>query len=444
MKSQRLWATGSLFFVLLFFSNTNAEEAWTLHKCVDYAIHNNPDLHAAEARINSARYDLDFQRTLFYPHLDFHSSTGYMVGSPISPYAIVRGITEEGLRSKNVAGGYILGFLGVNIPIVKEGAFFAQNAPSVNIATQQVAIDKNIYETKKNEIIFGVSTSFLNLLKNEEDIKAAEEHVKALKTYHKLISSKFKEALVSKNELLGAEAKLAEGEKELQTYQNTSLALAADLSIKMGMEQPKSIATSDEGFVPPGLSPVETFIQDALTNRAEIGVQQLRVSRAREDVRRAQSERYPSVEITSNVGAGNDYGSRTNSLWIAEIHTSVPIFDFGGISSKIKSREAKVTEEEKLLASLRGNITQEVVTAYTNICNAKADIAAKEKVVEHASENAKFFRARFEQNLAPVSALLEAEYLLYFSEKALADAKYNLRAGYLQLIKAIDYRTLFS
>jgi outer membrane protein len=441
MKLLAACAIAGLLLLLLSCPDNGAEDVWTLRKCVDYAIHNNPDLQAAETRIAMSRYQLDFQKTTFLPHLDFNSGTGYLVGAPVSPWAVVRGITEEGLRSKNVSGGYILGMLDLNIPILKEGAFFAQNAPSINIASQQVSIDKNAYETKKNEIIYGVSASFLSLLKNGEDIKVAQDHVKALKASHNLILSKFKEGLVSKNELLTAEARLAEGEKDLQTYQNMGFLLATELCTKMGLERLKAITASDEGFVPPVLTPMENCINDALTNRAEIAAQELRVSQAREELRRTERERYPNLEITSNAGVGNDYGTHTNPLWMAGIRTSVPIFDFGGIGAKIKSRQAKVTEEEKLLVSLRGNVTQEVVTAYTNISNAKADIVSKEKMVEQSTENAKLARARFEQNLVPLSTVLEAEYILYASQKALAEAKYNLRAGYLLLVKAIDYRT---
>ena len=442
MKALRRLAIAFFLFHFLFAFDSYAQETWSLRKCVDYAILNNPELQAAERRINSSRYGLDFQRSQFFPRLDFHSSTGYLTGEPISPWAVVRGVTDEQILARNSSGDYLIGYLGLSIPVVKEGAFLAQNAPSINMANQQVSIDRNTYETKKNEVIYAVSTSYLNLMKNKEDVKVAEEHVKALKAYQTLIQSKYREGFLSKNELLKTQVKLEEAEKELKVYRNASYLLSADLSIKMGMDRPKSIATSDDGFIPPTLAPVDEFINEALANRAEIVVQQLRVSQAKEDLRRAQNERYPSVEIASSVGVGNDYGSRTNSLWWAEVRASLPLFDFGGISSKIKSRQEKVAEEEKLLLSMSGGIAQEVVSAYTGISNAKPDIDLKEKMVEQSAENAKLYRARFEQNLAPLSSLLEAEYLLHSDLKALAEARYNLRTGYLQLIKAVDYRKL--
>jgi outer membrane protein len=426
----------SVLVIFLGLGNGQAQEPWTLHKCIDYAMENNPELQAAEARIESSGHSLDFQKSQFLPHFDLNSSAGALSGTPTSPYAVIKGVTEEGIRAKDVSGGYVYGGVEVNIPVVKEGTWFAQNAPSINMAAQQVSVDKHVYAAKRSEIAYAVSTAFLALLRNYEDTRVATEHLKSLKSSYNLTLSKFKEGLLEKNQLLIAETNLATGDKELTTYQNMTRVLMTDLSVKMGLEPMKSITVTGEDFVPPSLSQLDQLIRDALTNRPEIVAQQTRVALAREDLRRAQSERYPKLEITSSYGVANDYGSHTNSLWIAGLRSNVPIFDFGGISSKIKSLQAKVTEEEKRLASLKGTTAQEVVAAYASIGNTKSDITVKEKMVEQAAENAKLVKARFDQNLASLSAVLEAEYVLYANQKALTESKYNLRGSYLQLLIA--------
>jgi outer membrane protein len=434
VRAIRIFA--GVLFIFFVFGDGQAQEPWTLQKCIDYAMANNPELQAAEARIEASGHGLDFQKSQFLPRFDLNTSTGALSGAPTSPYAVIKGLTEEGIRVKDVSGGYVYGGVEVNIPIVKEGAWFARNAPSINMAAQQVSVDKNVYAAKKSEIAYAVSTSFLALLKNYEDTKVAAEHLKSLKSNYSLTLSKFKEGLLAKNQLLIAETNLAAGDRELTTYQNMTRVLMTDLSVKMGLEPMKSITVTGDNFMPPFLSPLDQLIRDALTNRPEIVAQQTRVALAREDLRRAESERYPKLEITSSYGVANDYGSHNNSLWIAGLRSNVPIFDFGGISSKIKSLQAKVTEEEKLLASLKGTTAQEVVAAYTSIGNTKSDITVKEKMVEQAAENAKLVKARFDQNLAPLSAVLEAEYVLYANQKALTESKYNLRGNYLQLLIA--------
>jgi outer membrane protein TolC len=204
----------------------------------------------------------------------------------------------------------------------------------------------------------------------------------------------------------------------------------------MGLEPTKHITISPDDFNPPELPTADKLISIALSNRPEVGSQEMRVSSAKEDQRKAESERYPNVDFNSSYGVINDYGSRLNKMWTSALQLNMTIFDFGAIRSKIKSQEAKVAEEEKLLHAIKGSVAQEVIKAITSINNAGSEITLREKTVEQTTENARLMRAQFEQNLIPLSSVLEAEYALYEEQKALAQAKYDLRAGYLQLVKA--------
>jgi outer membrane protein TolC len=429
-----------IFLKVLFFFflcvEANAEESWNLQRCVDYAVQNNPDLQAAEAKIKVSTYSFDYQKKLFLPRLDLNGSTGYLTGEPTSPFAVIGGVTEEGLRSKNVSGEYVSGALTLSVPVFKEGVLFAKNAPTINMASNQVLIDKKNYEAKKNEIVFDVSTAFFNLLKINENIKAAGEHIKSLEETYKLAGSKYKEGLISKNELLKTEVGLASGEKELSSSRNLSQLYSSDLSFKMGLESTKHITISPEDFKLPNLPPADKLVSIALANRPEVGSQEMRVSLAKEDQRKAESERYPNVDFNSSYGLINDYGSRVNQMWTSALVLNMPIFDFGAVRSKIKSQEAKSAEEEKLLHAIKGSVALEVIKAITSIDNARSEITLREKTVEQTTENARLMRAQFEQNLIPLSSVLEAEYALYEEQKALAQAKYDLTAGYLQMVKA--------
>jgi outer membrane protein len=419
-------------------------DLWSLQRCIDYAIQNNPDLQSSEAKIKVSTYHYDSQTGLFFPQLDLNVSTGYLAGKPISPFAILGGITEQGLRSKNVIGQYISASPSLNVPILREGVLFARNAPSLNIASDQILIDKSMYEAKKNELTYGIGRTFLNVLKNKEESGAAEEHVKYLKYVHTIALSKYNESLISKNDLLMSEVKLASGEKELTTARNSSKLFAAELSTKMGLEPMKGIPLSVEDFTLPPLPPLEELIETALLSRHEIKAQELQITVVKEQERQAKSQKYPNIDLISTYALANDYGSRLNSLWEASLQLSVPIFDFDVIKSKVMSQGAKVTEEEKRLQSIKADIAQEVIEAFTNIENTKAEITLNEKMIEQSRENVRLMKAQFGQNLTPLSSLLEAEYTLYAQQKALSQAKYNLRNAYLELSKATGSKLTYS
>ncbi|TAL74372.1 MAG: TolC family protein [Bacteroidetes bacterium] len=426
----------SFLFFFLLFVEANAEDLWNLQGCIDYAVQNNPELQAAEANIKVSTYGLDYQKKLFFPRLDLNTSTGFLEGEPTSSFAVIRGVTEEGISSRNISGQYISAALTLSIPVFREGVLFSNNAPSINKVASQILLDKSSYEAKKNELAYNTGTSFFNLLKNKEDIKTSEEQLKYSKLYNEIARAKYKEELISKNDLLLSEVKLASAEKELTTYRNLTQVLMADLSIKMGLDPAKPITISEDDFILPVLLPLDKLFDIAISSRHEIKEQEMRISMANEEQRLSKSQRYPDISIVSSYSVANDYGSHENSLWNGMLQLNMPVFDFGAITSKIKSQEAKVAVEEKLLLSIKGNIIQKVITAFININNAMSEIALKEKTVEQSMENTRLVKAQFEQNLLPLSSVLDAEYILYANKKALSEARYNLRLAYLELLRA--------
>jgi len=444
MKSRLILLSAFCCICFLPASNAFADDLWTLKTCIAYAVENNPDLQASKTRISISTYDFDYQHALFLPHLDFVAATGYLTGEPTSSFAVVRDITNEGDRSSNVSGQYISGSLTLSVPLLREGVFFARNAPALNIAASQITEDKGRYEAKKSQIIYEIGVSFFSLLKNMEDIRIAEEHLKSLRLNYETAQSKYREDLLSKNELLVLEVKLAEGEKELVTAVNSSRRLNAELSLKLGLEPTKKIAVSDENFFFAPVLSLDELLDIALANRQEMKIKESQVWKAKEEELLAKSKIYPNIDFVSSYSVANDYGSRSNSLFTSTVQLSMPLFDSGATKSKVASRQLRVAEEQNLLLATKHTIEREVIISVINIQDISALIALQEKIVAQHKEESRLMKGKFEQNLVPLSAVLEAEYSLHDSQKALAQQKYDLRLGYMQLAKALGSNTVLS
>lgn len=441
---RRLALVCCLVITLFIFAGAlHADDAWTLRRCIEYAVENNPDLLAARAKISTSAYNFDYQTKLFSPRLDLNVSTGHLNGASTSPFAVVKGITEEWLKNKSAAGEYKSAALTLNAPIFKEGVLFGENSPSVKMASEQVSVDKYAYEAKKNEIIYNLTSAFFSLLKNNEDIKAAREHLKSLESDYMLALAKFREGLISKNDLLISEVKIASGRKDLQTYRNLSLQIMANLAVTMGLNpSDHEITISNERFSHPEVNSLEHLISKALESRPEIAAQKEMVLMAKENLRLAESLRYPAVDLVSTYTTASDYSSNSSSMWLSVLQLNMPLLDFGAIKAKIKSQEAAVTEAEKALVSLKNAVSQEVVNVYASIDNTRLDIGLKEKILEQTGENARLVREQFKQGIVSISDLLAAESALYDAQKSLSQAGYDLSIYYQQLFKATGEKIL--
>lgn len=427
----------SLLFWIFIAVDATGEELWTLQKCIEHALEHNPDLQAAKARVEASAEDVDAQRRSFRPRLDLEATAGYYDGNPLTPFAVVGGQTEEGVRARHISSGYVYAAPVIRIPVLREGTWFGLNSPSVQAASQQLSVDRSTLEAQKNEIILNVSTAFWNVLKNLQDIRAAEEHMKSLRLDYEIASSKFKEHLVSKSDLLMAEVRLATGQKDLAVFKNLATTLMAELRFHLGLEPTAPIALAEESWTTPQLASLEDLLAQAMGNRPEIKAQQTRVALAEQERRRGAAQRYPVLSVTSSYGVAFDAESESNRLWSTALECTVPLFDFGAASSQIRTLEARVAEAQKTLQSLRNAVAREVLAAYTGIQNQAAEIALQEKRLEQSTENAQVVRGRFQQNLLPLSTLLEAEYTVYDNQKRLAQARCDLWARHLELARAV-------
>ena len=203
-------------------------------------------LQAAGFGIKASSYELDFQKKQFLPRIDFGISTGYLDGESTSPFATVRGSTEDGVLNNDVSDQYISSSISLSIPVIKEGVFSAENAPSLSIARYQLLLNERSYEDYKNQLTYEVGISYVNLLKNKEGIRNAEEHLKFLEHVHETALSKYKSDMISKNELLRSGIKLESRKIGLEIAKNETRIYMAELSIKMGLDPAKKISISDD------------------------------------------------------------------------------------------------------------------------------------------------------------------------------------------------------
>ena len=155
------------------------------------------------------------------------------------------------------------------------------------------------------------------------------------------------------------------------------------------------------------------LINIALSKPNELMTQEITLSLSKEKLRRSENKKYPVLDFVTSYNMSNDYSSNSNTMWIAKLQLTMPLFDFGAVDSKIRSHRARTSKEAKQFLFLKQRIKQQVIKAYMHKKNTDARIILKKKMVEQFTENAKLVRARYEENLDPLDSALEAEYKLY-------------------------------
>jgi outer membrane protein len=407
-----------------------------LMTCIQLALSRHPDLQVGEARRLAAHSKIAFEKAQWKPQLDLNGEAGYLTGRAVSPFALLSGVTEEGVRQRHVSGGYYIGSVSVNVPIVKEGKIFGVNSPSIQGAHLALTAEESLQGTRRDQIVYRVTAAFIDIVKASEVTKSQERVVQLAESRYRRASSEFKQDLISRHDLLSSEVQLVTAQRELLMFRSALDQGRRELARAMGLESPTLVDIRDTPFPPPQTlpqPPLEEAMAFAYEHRPELQAQQAHVEAKQQEVKQLQGERFPQLALVSEFRLGDASDSRSSSEWRAVAQLSGPIFDFGRSAQKVKISKAQVAEEIKKLESLRGTIAAEVQRAYSYLTDTRTLLDLTAKQIEQATEAFKLNRAKFEQQLLPESSVAEAQITLLKLEQAKVLASYDLILGYSQL-----------
>ena len=405
-----------------------------LEACLEYALKHHPSLRAAEARKTSAWLLVEAERAEFLPKLDLSAESGLIYGEPTGPFVLSKGVDVQKI---DYFGRYYSTDLILNFPIFKQGVFMWEDPPSILRLEGIAEREGSLQGVIKEKIIYEASIAFSTALKNTQTMTATESIFRFRQQDYEQTLKKFNNSLISRQVLLSVDVQLAESLKDLRSAKNVLSFSIADLAAKIGLSPTTNIILINKSAADLLIPDLEKLINLSYRLRPEIGFQEAKIKTARAGLGLTRAERYPSVDVVSSYGFGDDFEFPMNSSWLTSLQLKMPLLDFGGIRTRVSGAKATVMEQENLLFNVKNTVALEVIQGYTDILNAEAEIALSEKRVEQAEESLKSARAKFEIDLAIRTDVLEAESFLLLEKNNLYQSKFERGVGIANLRKAV-------
>jgi outer membrane protein len=405
-----------------------------LQTCINVAFANHPVLKAGEARESAARSQVEVKIAERRPTLDLEAESGALVGKSVTPFSAIAGVTEEGVPQRRVSGGYYQATLGMELPIFKEGTLLGQPAVSVRQAQLKVAEEDWATQFLRLQVALNVAESYLQVLKHRKAIKIHEDIVAALEAGHQLVVAQFKQDLISRNDLLIAELRVATAKRDLSLahldLQKNHKALVSSMGF---IETIPIIDIQELQDLPPPPLPLESLVTLARHNHPALKARQLRVQEELDEVSRIRSEQYPTLSFKTHYGFVDAFTGRPDDQWTAAVNVKVPIFDFGLIRKKAEVARAKAMEEERLMLDFQRDIEQQITERYIFFQHLEEQLRLIKKEIEQAEEELKLNTAMFRQQLVPQLTVLTTETALLKLQLALSEAQYDQKLTHIQL-----------
>lgn len=433
MKNIKPLAAVAAFSVLL---PCKAQEAWSLEKCIDYAIEHNLTVKQQEAARDKNAIDLNTARWSRLPDLNGSASHSFNFGRSLQSNNTYQSINTQS-TGFSVSTSIPL-FTGMQIP----------NTVALSKLNLQAAVED--LNKAKEDISIQVTSAYLQVLFNQELAKVAHDQAALSKEMLAQKEAFFRNGKASESEWLEAKARVAQDRlSAVQADNSLSLALL-DLSQLLELPSPDNfrIAAPDVKMerLEKGLtSPADIYNQAVLVKPAVMAAM-YRLQGAAKSVKIAQSAWYP--QLSFGAGLSTNYykmSGRENARFRTQLRDnfsqyvgfslSVPIFNRLSTRNKVRSARLDQTTLAWQLEETKKSLYKEIQQAYYNAANSRTQYYSSETAKEAAESSFELMKKKYINGKANATEYNEARTNWM---KALSDciqAKYE----YLFRTKILDF-----
>lgn len=306
-----------ILFFLFIVSASQAQEEWTLLRCVEHALENNLSIKQAEISVDFAEIDEKQSKHSRYPNLNFSSSINSNFGRSTDP-----------ITNTNVTQNFISNNLSLSTGVTLFNGFRIAN--SIKRASMDSEASKYDLEQAKRDISLNVANSYLNVLFADENLQIAKTQLETseeqLNQTQKLIDAGVRPS----NESLDILAQIANNEqlvigaensKEIALL-NLKQLLRLDPDVSMVLTAPSNIVIESD----PDILTFNEVYTSAVQSQYNIKAADLRVMSARMGEKVSKSALMPNVNLFGSIGSNfSNKGQRVDEFILQRVNQDVYI-----------------------------------------------------------------------------------------------------------------------
>jgi outer membrane protein TolC len=236
-------------------------------------------------------------------------------------------------------------------------------------------------------------------------------------------------------DLAQSEATAAATRANLVTAKNSVATARYTLALMTNADVEKATLV-DRLYVPQELMPLDAAVDDAGRTRPDIKADEAAVRVARENVKVAIGEYYPSLSLNLDYYLHRD-SFPTNLEWSSLLSLNFPVFSAGTIEADVRSAWSKLRQALYQEWLLIRQVDHDVKTAWVTtessrrrIIELRIEVAASQEALRQATQ-------RYSVGLAINLDVLTAQDTLLSSQLDLATEEFNHKIFYLDLLRSL-------
>ena len=420
-----------LFCILIGISQLKAQETkkLTLEEAIEMGLKNSKNLKIDAAKISQATADLLEAKNRQLP--DFKLSASYLrLGNANVDLKFLDPNSGNSTPTPNSA---LIGQANLSLPLYAGGKI----KYGIESAKYLVEASKLRSENNKMAIAYNIAEAYNNLFKSEQAITVLKENLSVAEKRDATFLKLENNGLLARNDRLKANLQTSNIELQILEAKNNYSIASINMNLLLGLPE-MTILEVDDAYLNDKneLSLVDFYLNSAMENRKDIQSLTMQRKAAELGTRSAKAENLPTIALTGGYIAAD-------VPKILTVYNAVNIgvginYNLGNIWKKNSSLMMSEAMEDELAANndlLNDQIKLEINKDYQNVLYSNEKVVVYEKTAAQAIENYRIVQKKFDNGLATITELLDAEAAKISTDVNVINAKADATLSYKKLQK---------
>jgi len=357
--------------------------------------------------------------------------------TPTYSWASVRSGSGNVITGGTNSVGSTRGYTSFQAPVVAQANLFNgfRDVAAIRAAYANADQFRNLLLDFQQTVLLETAQAYYQTLLAERSVEVLSNSVKFQDARVDDMRNRLRAGIAQPLDLAQSEATAAATRANLVTAHNQVDTARYTLALMTNANVEKATLV-DRLYVPEDLMPIDAAVLDADRSRPDIKADEAAVRVARESVKVAIGEYYPSISLNLDYYLHRD-SFPTNLEWSSLLSLNFPVFSAGTIEADVRTAWSKLRQALYTEWLLIRQVEHDVKSAWDTTDSSRRRIIELRTEVAASQEALRQSVQRYTVGLAINLDVLTAQDSLLTSQLDLATEEFNHKIFYLDLLRSL-------
>lgn len=409
--------------------------AWTLARCVEYALEHNLQIQQSEMNVEQKEIALNTSQNSRLPGVSASGGQNFSFG---------RGLTADNTYANTNTTNTSFS-VGADVPVFR-GFQITHNIALSKLDLEAATLD---LARAKDDIRVAVAQAYVQILYNMEILEVAKNQVSLDEAHVQRVAELLAAGKTSQVELSSQNAALAQSRLSVTQAENNLQMSLLDMTQLLELPSPEGFSVvrpAVEALNAAVLMDPDSIYEEAVGIKPSVKAEEVRLGHASRSIALAKSSHLPSLSLSGGLGTNyytsSGFGSKpfmdqlqNNFSQYIGLNLSIPVFSRFSIRNQVRTAQLSYRNQELQLENVKKSLYKEIQQAYYNAVAAQEKYSSSEMAAESAKAAFELVEAKYENGKASITEYNDSKARFFSAESDLVQARYQ----YLYQSRLLDF-----